>query len=43
MKQETGILAVLECISVDRNLHVCLSYNGLVIPLSQWFQYEPGP
>ena len=37
---ETGILAVHECNSVDRNLHVCLSYHGLVIPLPQWFRYE---
>ena len=38
--EETGIVAVHECISVDRNLHVRLSYHGLVIPLPQWFQYE---
>ena len=35
--EETGILAVNECISADRNLHVPLSYNGLVIPLLQCF------
>ena len=40
MKQETGILAVHECISVDRNCHVCVSYHGLVIPLLQWFRYK---
>ena len=38
--EETGILAVHECISADRNLHVCLSYHDLVIPFPQWFQYE---
>ena len=27
--EETRILAVHECISADRNLHVCLSYHGL--------------
>ena len=31
--EETGILAVHECIRADRNLHVYLSYHGLVIPL----------
>ena len=31
--EETGILAIHECVSVDRNLHVHLSYHGLVIPL----------
>ena len=35
--EETGILAFHKFISVDRNLHVCLSYHGSVIPLSQWF------
>ena len=35
--EETGILAVNECISADRNLHVPLSYHGLVIPLLQCF------
>ena len=38
--EETGILAVHECISADRNLHVLLSYHGLAILLPQWFQYE---
>ena len=38
--EETGILAVHECISADRNLPVRLSYQGLVIPLPQWFRYE---
>ena len=38
--EETGFLAVHECISAERNLHVCLSYHGLVIPLLQWFRYE---
>ena len=33
--EETGILAVHECISVDRNLHVRLLCHGLVIPLPQ--------
>ena len=28
--EETGILAVHECVSVDRNLNVYLSYHGLV-------------
>ena len=36
--EETGIPAVHECIIVDRNLHVCLSYS-LVTPFSQWFRY----
>ena len=31
--EETGILAVHECISVDRNLDVRLSYHGLVMVL----------
>ena len=35
--EETGILAAYECISVDRNLHVRLSYHGLVIPFPKWF------
>ena len=35
--EETGILAAHECISVDRNLHVRLSYHGLVIPFPKWF------
>ena len=39
--EETGILAVHECISVDRNLRVHLSYHGLVILFSQQcFRYE---
>ena len=38
--EETGILAVRKCISANRNLHVRLSYHGLVIPLLQWFRYE---
>ena len=38
--EETGILAVHECISADRNLHVRLSHHGLVTTLPQWFQYE---
>ena len=33
--EETGILAVHKCICADRNLHVCLSYRGLVIPFPQ--------
>ena len=37
--EETGIPAVHECIIVDRNLHVCLSYHSLVIPFPQWFRY----
>ena len=37
--EEAGILEVQECISGDRNLHVWLSCNGLVIPLLQWFRY----
>ena len=35
--EETGFLAVHECISVDRNLHVRLSHD-LFIPLPQWFR-----
>ena len=38
--EKTGILAVHQCIGADRNLRVCLSYQGLVIPLPQWFRYE---
>ena len=38
--EETGILAVDECVSADRNLHVRLSYHGLVASLPQWFRYE---
>ena len=38
--EETGILAVHECVSADRNLHVCQSYHGLVILLPQWFRHE---
>ena len=38
--EETGILAVHECISANRNLHVRLSYHGLVILLPQWFRYK---
>ena len=38
--EEIGILAVHECITVDRNLHVRLSYHDLIIPLPQWFRYE---
>ena len=36
--EETDILPFHECISADRNLHVRLSYHGLVIPLWQWFR-----
>ena len=38
--EEIDILAVHECNSVDKNLHVYLSYHGLVIPIPQWFQYK---
>ena len=38
--EETGILAVHECFSADRNLHVRFSYHGLVILLPQWFRYK---
>ena len=38
--EETAILVVHECITVDRNLHVRLSYHGLVIPLPQCLRYE---
>ena len=38
--EETGVLAVHEYISADRNLHVRLSYHGLVILLPQWFRYK---
>ena len=38
--EETDILAFHECISADRNLHVRLSYHGLVILLPQWFRYK---
>ena len=30
--EETGILAVHECISTDRNLHVPLSYHVILLP-----------
>ena len=33
----TSIPAVHKYSSMDRNLHVCLSYHGLVIPLPEWF------
>ena len=35
-----NLFPVYECISADRNLHVRLSYHGLVIPLPQRFRYE---
>ena len=38
--EKTGILAVHEYISVDRNLYVHLSYHGSVIPFPQWFSYK---
>ena len=38
--EETGIVTVHECISGDTNLHVRLSYQGLLIPLPKWFLYE---
>ena len=38
--EETGILAVHECISACRNLHVRLSHRGLFILLPQWFRYK---
>ena len=38
--EQTGILAVHECISAEKNLHVRLSYHYLVILLPQWFRYE---
>ena len=38
--EETGILAVHECISADRNLHVRFSYHDLIILLPQWFRYK---
>ena len=38
--EETGILAVHEYISAERNLDACLSYHGLIKPLLQWFRYE---
>ena len=31
--EEAGIPAVQECSGVDKNLHVSLSYYGLVIPV----------
>ena len=36
--ETTGVPAVRECISIDRNLHVTLTYNGYVIPLPEWFR-----
>ena len=36
--EETGIPAVDECISIDGNLHIRLSYHSLVIPLPQLFR-----
>ena len=42
MKVKTGILEVHKCITVDRNLHITLSYHDLVITLPQKFQYVPG-
>ena len=42
MKQKTGILAVYECTSADRNFDIRLSYHDLVIPLPEKFQFVPG-
>ena len=36
--EETGVPMVHECISIDRNLRVCLSYHGLAIPFPEWFK-----
>ena len=36
--EESGLLAVHECTSADRNLHDFFSYHGLVILLPQWFR-----
>ena len=36
--EETGVPMVHECISIDRNLQVCLSYHGLAIPFPEWFK-----
>ena len=33
--EETSILVTHKCISIDRNLHVLLSFLGLVIPLPE--------
>ena len=35
--EENGIH---ECLSIDINLHIRLSYHGLVVSLLKWFQYE---
>ena len=35
--EKTGIPAVHECITIDRQFHIFLSYHGLVIPLREWF------
>ena len=36
--EEAGIAAVHECISINRNLNIRLLYQGLVIPLREWFR-----
>lgn len=34
----TGIPAVHECISINQDLNVTLSYNGILLPLPEWFR-----
>ena len=32
-------LGVHECISIDKNLHVSLTYNDFAVPFPEWFRY----
>ena len=38
--KETGIPTVHKCPSIDRNLHIRLSYHGLVVLLPELFRYK---
>ena len=35
--KETKVPKILESIKVDSDLHVQLQYNGIPVPLLQWF------
>ena len=37
--EKTGVSVVHECISIDKNLHVSLTYNGFAVPFPEWFRY----
>ena len=34
----TGVPAVHECVTISKDLHVSLAYNGFPIPLPEWFR-----